>query len=200
MKQIICIGRQYGSGGHVIGEQLSKRLGWPLYDKEILAAAARKLNVTAALLEKRDESQLSNLLFNLLNRSGEADDFEEKLYVQQKRFLRKQAEKGSCIIIGRCANEIFKNDPGMMSVFIHAPFNARIERLMETENMTEEEAIRAAKLTDKKRSNYYEYRTNAHWSDPGQYHMMIDRTLLGVDKTAELLYHIVMKRGEEDED
>lgn len=187
MKQIITIGREFGSGGHEIGKRLAEKLGYAFYDKEILRAASRKLGVCEALLEESDETQITSLLYSIVTRSNRADDFEQKLIQQENRYLRQQAEKGSCVIIGRCANFLFREDPAMMSVFITAPLDARIQRISEMYHLPSEEAKRRILSMDKRRRNYYSYRTGAEWTDIGQYQLVIDRTLLGIDNTVELL-------------
>lgn len=194
MKQIITIGREFGSGGHEIGEKLAKKLGYAFYDKEILSAASRKLGVCEALLEESDETQITSLLYSIVTRSNRADSFEQKLIHQENRYLRQQAEKGSCVIIGRCANFLFQDDPAMMSVFITAPLENRIQRISEMYQLTPEEAKRRILMMDKKRANYYSYRTGAKWGDIGQYQLVIDRTLLGVDKTVDILAAVAKSR------
>lgn len=194
MKQIISISRQYGSGGHEIGKKLAEKLGYAFYDKEILANVARKMNICQAVLAESDESQTNSLLYSVVMRNNRSASFEERLAKQERHYLRQQAEKGSCVIIGRCANYVFRHDPGLMSIFISAPLPARVERIMERYHLSAEEARRQIHTTDKKRANYYNYQTDAKWSDISQYHLVIDRTLFGVDKTVDLLAQLVAER------
>lgn len=194
MKQIITIGRQYGSGGHEIGKKLAEKLGYAFYDKDILANAARKMNVCQAVLAESDESQTSSLLYSIVMRNSRSASFEEKLAQQERHYLRQQAQKGPCVIIGRCANHIFRDDPGLMSIFVSSPLEARVKRIMERYHVSDEEARRRIHTTDKKRANYYNYHTDAKWSDINQYHLVIDRTLFGVDKTVDLLAQLIAAR------
>lgn len=193
MKQIITISRQYGSGGHEIGKKLAEKLGYAFYDKEILRAAAHRLGISQAILEDSDESRTTSLLYSIVTRSSYSDTYEDKITKQENRFLRQQAEKGPCVIIGRCANKVLADEPGLLSVFITAPMEARVARIVAKENLSEEAAAKRIRSIDRKRASYYSYRTGASWANADQYHLVVDRTLLGMDGTVELLEALAKK-------
>ncbi|MCD8335075.1 MAG: cytidylate kinase-like family protein [Clostridiales bacterium] len=193
MKHIITIGRQFGSGGHEIGEKLSQKLGVNFYDKEILQAVARKTGVCEAILSESDESASSSLLYSLVMNTR-TEPFEEKMAKYEVRYLRQQAEKGSCVIIGRRANYLFRDDPALMSVFITAPMENRIDRIMERYGLDAKAAQNLISSTDKKRASYYYYRTDQRWNDLSQYQFILDSSVFGIDGTVEMLAQMVAQR------
>ncbi len=193
MKQIITIGRQFGSGGREIGAKLAKKLGYNFYDKDILRAAARKLNMPEAILTHADESSYNSLLYSLVM-STKIAPFEETLAKEESNFLLRQAEKGSCVIIGRCGNYLFKDDPAHLSFYITAPMEVRVKRIMERYNLDSASAEKMVTSTDRKRSNYYYYRTNQKWSDISQYQFVLDSSVFGSDGTVELMEQMIRMR------
>lgn len=203
---VIVIGRQFGSGGHEIGVKLAEKLGIPLYDKEILAHIAEEQGVTAERLHKMDEDLKGNRLLNIgLQAQGrglfnpgflfETDTSSmitrDQVYNWQAAKIRELAEAGPCVIIGRCADYVLRDDPGLISVFITAPLIAResrISRLYPNHPREYYETyIELIQKTDKARANYYSYHTNRDWGDIGNYHLCLDSTKLGVDGTVDLL-------------
>ena len=193
MRDIISIGRQFGSGGREIGRKLAEKLGYNFYDKDILQAASKKLNMPEAILERTDESSYNSLLYSLVM-STKISSFEDALAKEEANFLMRQAEKGSCIIVGRCANHLFQDDPGLLSLFITAPFEKRIHRVCERYHLDEDSGAKLVMSTDRKRDNYYYYHTNHRWSDLSQYHFVLDSAVLGIDGTVDLLAQIIQMR------
>lgn len=193
MKQIITIGRQYGSGGHEIGQKLAKELSLKCYDKEILQAAARKMDIAPAVLAKSEEANTS-LLYSLLMSAG-TNSAEDQMAKYEAKFLRQQAEKGSCVIVGRCGGYVFRDDPALISFYITAPIEKRIERIMRLYHLSEEEALKKIQNTDKKRASYYYYHTDKKWTDLSQYQFVIDSSVFGTEGTVELMEHIVRMRS-----
>lgn len=205
-RYVIVIGRQFGSGGHEIGVKLAEKLGIPLYDKEILAHIAEEQGITAERLQKMDEDLKGN---HLLNVGLQAQKFRlfnpgllfetdtssiisrDQIFAWQEKKIRELAEEGPCVIIGRCADYILRDDPGLISVFIAAPMAAREERIARLhpnhprENY--ETHVQFIQKTDKARANYYSFHTDRDWGDIGNYHLCVDSTKLGVDGTVEML-------------
>ena len=203
---VIVIGRQFGSGGHEVGVRLSQMLGVPLYDKEILAHIAEEQGITAERLHKMDENLRGNHLQNIglqtqiyrlhdLGMLFETDTSamigRDQAYEWQSAKIKELAAAGSCVIIGRCADVILKDHPGLISVFITAPLakrEARIAKLYPDhprENaQTHLEFIRK---TDKSRAAYYNYHTDRRWADIGNYHLCLDSSRLGIAGTAEVI-------------
>jgi len=207
---VVVIGRQFGSGGHAIGVKLAEMLGVPLYDKEILAHIAEEQGITPERLHRMDEDLKGN---HLLNIGLQAQKFRpynigmlfetdtgamisrDQAFRWQTEKIRELAEKGSCVIIGRCADYILREHPGMISVFITAPLadrEARIARLHPDHPRENYEThIEFIQKTDKARANYYSYHTGQQWGDIGNYHLCADSSKLGIDGTAEMLADFV---------
>lgn len=192
MKQIITIGRQFGSGGREIGLKLAEKLGLKCYDKEILQAAARKMDIAPSILARSEESNTS-LLYSLLMGTG-TNSAEDQLAKYETKFLRQQAEKGSCVIVGRCGSYVFRDDPALISFYITAPIEKRIERIVRLYGLDEVEALRKIQSMDKKRANYYYYHTDKKWTDLSQYQFILDSSVFGVEGTVELMEKIINQR------
>ncbi len=205
-RYVIVIGRQFGSGGHEIGVKLAEKLGIPLYDKEILAHIAEEQGITPERLHKMDENLRGN---HLLNVGIQAQKFNiynvgllfetdtstmisrDQVYEWQAEKIRELADQGPCIIIGRCADDVLRDDPGLISVFITAPLIVREERIARLypnhprENY--ESHIEFIQKMDKARANYYSFHTDREWADMGNYHLCLDSSKLGIDGTVDLL-------------
>ena len=212
-RYVIVIGRQFGSGGHEIGVKLAEKLGIPLYDKEILAHIAQEQGVTPERLHKMDEDLKGN---NLLNVGIQAQKFQvfnmgmlfetdtgsvlsrDQVYEWQAQKIRELAAAGSCIIIGRCADYILRDDPGLISLFITAPLavrESRISRLYPNHPREHAETyIEFIQKMDRARANYYAFHTNRDWGNIGNYHLCLNSAKLGIDGSVELLAEYV-KRG-----
>ena len=163
---VICIGRQFGSGGREIGLGLAKKLGIRFYDKEILKKAAEESGIVEELFEKADEKPTNSFLYSLsMGTHGQAMNFtnyndyltNDKLFLFQSNTIRDMAEKDSCVIIGRCADYILRGRKDMLSVFIHAPMELRIQRISRVRNVEEDAARSLIKKTDRQRANYYNF-------------------------------------------
>lgn len=205
-RYVIVIGRQFGSGGHEIGVKLAEKLGIPLYDKEILAHIAEEQGITPERLHKMDENLRGN---HLLNVGIQAQKFNiynvgllfetdtstmisrDQVYEWQSKKIRELADQGPCVIIGRCADDVLRDDPGLISVFITAPLIVREERIARLypnhprENY--ESHIEFIQKMDKARANYYSFHTDREWADMGNYHLCLDSSKLGIDGTVDLL-------------
>ena len=203
---VIVIGRQFGSGGHAIGAKLSETLGIPLYDKEILAHIAQEQGITAERLHKMDEDLKGNHMLNVGLQAQKFQPFNlgllfetdtsamitrDQAFQWQAEKIRELASAGSCVIIGRCADMILRDHPGLVSVFITAPLihrEARIARLYpDHPRKNYETHLEFIQKTDKARANYYSYHTGREWADIGNYHLCLDSTRLGIDGTAALI-------------
>lgn len=209
---VIVIGRQFGSGGHAIGVSLSEMLGIPLYDKEILAHIAEEQGITAERLQIMDEDLKGNHLLNvglqaqkfrpfnpglLFETDTSAMITRDQAFQWQSQKIRELADKGSCVIIGRCADVILKDHPGLVSVFITAPLadrESRISRLYpDHPRLNGETYIEFIRKTDKARASYYSYHTDRQWADIGNYHLCLDSSRLGIEGAAALIADYVKR-------
>ena len=199
-KTIITIGRQFGSGGHAVGEKLSKQLGIPFYDKELIAMAAKESGYSEKLFEDVDEKPTNSFLYSLAmgsyimgnSLSGAIDmPLNDKLFVIQSNIMQKIAAEGSCIIVGRCADYVLKEEHDCVKVFIHADMEIRVKAIAKAFQVTDAKAEDMIIKTEKTRASYYNYFANTHWGKVDNYHLTIDTGLIGVDNTVALIKSFV---------
>lgn len=183
---VIAVGRRYGSGGHEIGERLAKRLGIPFYDRELVEMASKKSGIAQGVLEIHNERAVQATLLKTKSGSG-GQLIGELLFQLQSQIIRELAEESSCVIIGRCANYVLRDRADLFSVFVTAPEEKRVQRIMERNRMCEEDARYAVKKVDRQRREYYDHYTEGRWGEMEGYDLMVDSSILGIDGTAELL-------------
>lgn len=198
----ITIGRQFGSGGYDVGHRLAELLGITFYDKELLVLAAKESGLNKAFFEKADERSTYGLSYafsaglpymgmftpytDILSNDG--------LFKLQSDTIRKLAEKQSCVLVGRCADYILRDDPNCLSIFIHSPLDVRRSQVMERYKLTKEQADELIVKTDKERAAYYNYYTNKRWGSALSYHLSIDSSILGVEETALYIQALILKK------
>lgn len=211
---VIVIGRKFGSGGREIGERLAQKLGIPLYDKTILGKVAEEQKIDDTRLREMDEYlnahrftniglQAKKALLNpayLFETHPDGIIDREKVYEWQSDVIRKLAAQGPCIIIGRCADEVLKDHPNLISLFITAPLAVREERIQRLYPKVREERSQTYRQyinqTDRLRAHYYNYHTGREWGDIANYEMVLDSSKLGVPGTAEFLAEYIRRRTE----
>ena len=188
-KTIYTIGRQFGSGGRQVGKALSEKLGIPYYDKELLAMAAKDSGFSEELFHNADEKPASSLLYSLVMGSYPMSSgtlgfnempLNDQLFLIQSNTIRKVAKKGSCIIIGRCADYILRGNPDLISVFVHAPLEARVKRAIECYEIPADRAEDVCLKNDKSRANFYNYYSDQKWGMCRTYSLSLDSSLLGI--------------------
>jgi cytidylate kinase len=198
---ILTIGRQFGSGGRVIGKKLADTLGISYYDKELLALAAKESGLCPEVFEKADEKASDGLAhafttgFSYLSMFIPYADIlsNEGLFKIQSDAIRKLSERESCVIVGRCADYILRDTPHCISFFIHDKMENRIQRVMERQQTSVEQAKELISKTDKSRAAYYDYFTNKTWGLSSSYNFSIDVSVLGIDHTVEFITTIMEK-------
>lgn len=189
---IVTIGRQYGSGGREVAQKLAANMGLGYYDRRLIVEAARMSGICKDILEREDEKQPRSWSHALpfgfgFNRglSGEA------IYKIQSDAIKEIAEKESAVIVGRSADYVLRNSPLCFNIFIIAPDSERIKRIMRRTDVNEKEAIERMHKTDKRRAAYYNFYSNKDWGATESYHLTIDSSLMGIEKTAEMLQNFV---------
>lgn len=196
---VITIGRQFGSRGKEIGQELAKCLGIAFYDKELITLASKESGLCQEFFEKADERNSGNVLqafaagFTL--GPFQYNDFlsNDKLFLIQSDVIRKVAQEHSCVIVGRCADYILRDDKRCINVFIHASIDDRAKTVMERQQITEQQAQELVRKMDKTRPNYYNFYSDKEWGVASSYHLSVDSSLLGVDGTAGLIRDFVKK-------
>lgn len=199
-KTIITIGRQYGSGGHEIGATLAHDLGLKLYDKEMLKRAAKESGLCEELFETHDEKPTNSFLYSLVmdtyslgySSSSFADmPINHKVFLAQFDTIKKIADEGPCIMVGRCADYALEDYDNVVNVFIYADMEARIRRVARIYDLTDAKAKDIIIKTDKKRASYYNYYTNKTWGDAKSYDICLNSAKLGIGGTAKAIMDYV---------
>lgn len=197
-KKIITIGRQYGSGGREIGEKLAKMLGIAYYDTLHLEKSAKNSGLSSAIVERYDE-QLKDKWLQMSGGGWSSDPNHIPVPVRaalsQFEIISDIGEKESAVIVGRCADYVLRNQKNVLSVFIHADIEKRVERVAARNNISETEARKLIRNTDKHRAAYYEMYTDKEWGSPNSYHLCVDSGAFGLGGTAELLKNCVQAFG-----
>ena len=177
--QIITIGRELGSGGREIGMMLSEKLQIPFYDKEILDEAAKKSGYSKEIFERHDEKPTSSFLYALAMGVSSYGHLYQRpllldLYLAQFETIRKLADEGPGIFIGRCADYVLNDRENVLNVFIHADMASRVERTMKKHRITQKQAEEMCIRGDKDRASYYNYYSNHQWGDGRYYDLCIN--------------------------
>lgn len=197
---VITIGRECGSAGRLIGQKLAADLGVKCYDKELLTLAAKNSGLCEELFKTHDEKPTSSFLYSLVMdtyslgyKSGSYSDMpiNHKIFLAQFDAIKKLAEEGPCILIGRCADYALEDYRNVLSVFIHADTAKRAKRISRMYDMTEAKAKEMIIKTDKKRGSYYNYYTNKKWSAVQSYDVCLDSGKLGIDGCVDAIIEIV---------
>lgn len=200
MKTIITIGRQFGSGGREIGEKLAAHYGIKCYDKELLSMAAKKSGICEEMIEVHDERPTNSFLYNLVmdtysfgyNASSFTDmPISHKVFLAQFDTIKKIADEGPCVIVGRCADYALSDYKNCLSIFVHAKEDAKTKRIMEKYDLSSQKAKEMMTKKDKQRQSYYNYYSSNKWGRSDTYDLSIDSSVLGIDGTVELLIQYI---------
>lgn len=186
---VITIAREYGSGGRLIGEELAKHLGIPFYDKELILLAAKKSGFSEEYIRRSEQIKSASFLYSLYMTS-QVLPMSDQIFLVQSKIIQELAEQGPCVIVGRCADYVLRNNPNCMNVFIHAPVEERIRRATEEYGETSANMEDFVRKQDKKRSSYYNYFSQNKWGSAKNYHLAVNSTL-GISQTAKLIQDAV---------
>lgn len=196
---VITISRQFGCGAHEIGTKLAEKLGVPYYDKELLKRAAKESGFDENLFKFYDERPTSSFLFNIsadgyTSVTDTGITLEDKIFQFQFDSIRRAADEGSCIIVGRGSDYILRDMPNMLSVFLHGSDEFRRARVIKQYGISEKSAAKEIKTTDKKRARFHNFYCDSKWGEAASYDLSIDVSRIGVDETVELLEDFIRKR------
>lgn len=196
MNAIITIGRQFGSGGREIADIIAKKLDIPLYDKEMLAIGAKDSGICQELFESHDEKPTNSFLYSLVMdtysmgySSNTYTDMplNHKVFLAQFDAIKKIANQGPCVLVGRCADYALESYANCLSVFIHADLDSRVRRIARIYDLTDGKAKDTILKSDKKRATYYNYYTNKKWGAAESYELCLDSSKLGIQGTADAI-------------
>ena len=192
---IITISRQYGSGGRFIGRKLAEALDIPFYDKELITMSAEESGMSREIFEKVDEKASSSLLYTLSmnayllhGMAGVPDlPLNDKVFLIQSEVIRKAAANGPCVIVGRCADYVLRENPACVNVYIYSDMEDRVHRATTYYNLSADRAQEQIQKTDKKRAAYYNFYTSLKWGRAENYDLSLNSAKLGIDGCVEVI-------------
>ena len=199
-KIIVTIGREFGSGGHEIGEKLAQKLNVKYYDKELLKRAAEDSGMCPEIFENNDEKPTNSFLYNLVmdtysfgfNGNTYVDmPISHKVFLAQFEAIKNIADEGPCVIVGRCADYALQDNDNCLNIFIYADEEFKTKYVMETHNISEKEAKDLCVKHDKQRQSYYNYYTSRKWGRADSYDLCINSAVLGTDGTDTLIKQFI---------
>ena len=200
MKTVITIGRQFGSGGHEIGEKVAAYLGIPFYDKELLTRAAKDSGFCEEMIKSHDERPTNSFLYNLVmdtysfgyNASSFVDmPISHKVFLAQFDAIKQIASEGSCVIVGRCADYALNDFDNCINFFIYADEDSKAKRISQKYDLTDEKARELMVKKDKQRQSYYNYYSSKKWGRADSYDFCLSSSVLGIEGTVKLITQIV---------
>lgn len=192
---VVTVGCKYASGGIEIGKMIAKSLGVEYYDRDLIDKVVEQIGVDRELVEKADSGENVKYEFDT-NFGPRYANLTNRVIYEQFEVINKFAEKSSCVIIGRCSNYILKDRKDCLNVFIYAPFEKRVEYVMEKKGVSYDEAAELVKYNDRMLSSRYNYMTNGDMRDCSMRDMMIDSSVLGLEKTAKYILQMIDLRFE----
>ena len=181
-KNVIAIGRQFGSGGHDIGKALAEKLGYDFYDAEIIQMTAGTTGYTPEFIKKNEEIMTNSLIYDLVNQMYLNADMQDeapkdKIFEAECQVVRDLAKKGNCVIVGRCADYVLRNSGNCLKVFFSAPLMSRIRRVAQRQNISEGEAKATVQKNEKLRADNYRYYTRRMWGAAGNFDLSLNTDL-----------------------
>ena len=191
MKSVITISRQYGSGGRFVGKMLAEKLGIPFYDNEIITLAAKESGYAENIFEKAEQISTHSLLYSLSMFGSAAGVYglplSDKVFLIQSDIIKKCAEKGPCVIVGRCSDYVLRDFDNTINFFIYSDMEHKIKRAVEFYGVDEAKAQSIIEQKDKKRATYYNYYTSNRWGDIDNYNRDITSDSIGIENAVKLL-------------
>lgn len=185
MKNIVTVSREYGSGGYEIGRRVAEAMDYKFYDKELIAHIADKNLIPASFVAATEEIPVRRNIFHEVFPVFARNEDADYIFREQGKFIIELVKEGNCVIAGRRADYYLRDNPNALHVFFYADMDFKVARICETENVTEEEAVRKIEDMDKRRRMSYEYVTGRKWADRHNYDRMICTSSLGLDKCVE---------------
>ncbi|MBQ8822836.1 MAG: cytidylate kinase-like family protein [Lachnospiraceae bacterium] len=196
MNTVITIGRQFGSAGREIGEKVAAHFGITCYDKELLSRAAKESGFCEEMIQNHDERPTNSFLYNLVmdtysfgyNASSFVDmPISHKVFLAQFDTIKKIADEGPCVIVGRCADYALADYKNVLNLFIYGDEECKVKRIMEKYSLSQDKAREMIVKKDKQRQSYYNYYSSKKWGRADSYDLCINSSVLGVEGTVKLI-------------
>ena len=200
MNKIVTISRQYASGGREVAEKLAAEYGIPFYDRALIARAAKESGFAEAAFDNVEMKATNSLLYSIamgMNAYGSPDigythlSLDDRIYIAQSDVIRKIADEGPCIIVGRCADYVLRERKDVINIFVWSSMPFRIKRAVERDGIEPEKAEETIIRMDKRRANYYNYHAVERWGAVTNYHLAIQNDFRGVDKKVEVIKQFI---------
>jgi cytidylate kinase len=200
LSTVITIGRQFGSGGHEIGERVAEYFGIQCYDKALLSRAAKESGFCEEMIQNHDERPTNSFLYNLVmdtysfgyNTSSFVDmPISHKVFLAQFDTIKKIAGEGPCVVVGRCADYALADHPNCLHLFIFGDEESKLKRVMEKYDLKDYKAKDMIQKKDKQRQSYYNYYSSKKWGRADSYDLCINSSILGVDGTVKLIVQYI---------
>ncbi len=197
MNHIITISREFGSGGRTVGKKVAEQLGIPCYDSELIQKIAEESGFAENYVKEAGEYTPGGFLSSALSNRAFGPTNEDILWEIQCRVISELAEKGPCVIVGRCADYVLRDDPNvaLVNLFVHAPLAARIRRESARTNTTPAEAEKRIRQVDKERAAYYNFFSSKRWGDAQGYDLCVNTDGLEISDVAKLVLRYLELRG-----
>ena len=200
LNTIITIGRQFGSAGREIGEKVAAYFGIKCYDKELLTRAAKESGFCEEMIQNHDERPTNSFLYNLVmdtysfgyNSSAFVDmPISHKVFLAQFDTIKKIADEGACIIVGRCADYALADRDNVVNLFIYGDEEVKVARIMQKYNLSQAKAKDMIIKKDKQRQSYYNYYSSKKWGRADSYDLCINSSVLGIEGTVKLIIQYI---------
>ena len=201
-KTIIAISREFGSGGRLIGKKLAEKLGVKFYDKELIELTARRSGLSPDFIETAEQHATNSFLYTIAASANAGGNYifnynapvADKAFFAQSSVIRDLAKEDSCVIVGRCAGYILRDDPACVSIFLHASLDSRLNRCINEYGLDPKGLADKLTKTDKARANYHRYYTGDRWDDLRAYDLVLSTTKLTVDAAVDIIYEFLENR------
>lgn len=191
--RVITISREFGSGGRTIGKMVAEKLGIPCYDAELLHELSQKTGFAEEYIKEAGEYTPGTYISNLLSNRAFGPTNEDILWDIQQKLITELAQKGPCVIVGRCADYILRDKADCLKVFIHADMAFRAERIVKEYGEREESPQQRLMDKDKRRAAYHRFYTNMKWGYARNYHLCLDSGALGLENCVETIVNMYKK-------
>ncbi|MDO4167230.1 MAG: cytidylate kinase-like family protein [Eubacteriales bacterium] len=189
MKNIITISRQFGSGGRSIGKAVAERLGYDYFDKDLIERIAKESGLSKDYIEKNGEHSPGTNIFSyaFVGRNRRGESVEDYLWNKQREVILNIADKGNCVIVGRCADYILRDRENCLNVFVHSDIEKRAERIVKLYGETDQKPKKRLMDKDRTRKLNYKYYTDRDWGMSQNYHLSLDSGVIGIERCEELI-------------
>ncbi len=190
MNKVITISREFGSGGRTVGKLVAEKLGIPCYDLELIQKIAQESGYCEEFIAEKSEHSSRKIFGSFSSKDYYGNSIQDKLWLAQLKAIVEVANKGPCVIVGRCADFILEGTADLLKVFIHADNKARCARIVEQYGESDISPEKRIKEKDKRRAAYYQINTDRKWGDMKNYDISLSTSSLGIERCADIIVEL----------